>query len=141
MAGGFGWKFAPKKSERIRKRTFASIGPTRSRASTARLVHSSPMHARSRSVRPARAERDGAGQSSPRGRRMPLFRDTIVYLTCLHEAGHALGLPHTSDFPDIMYFFRLWRRRFREYFGRYRRKLTRPVGYRQELGNLAAGSS
>jgi hypothetical protein len=34
-----------------------------------------------------------------------LFRDTIVYLTCLHELGHAVGLSHTADFDDIMYFF------------------------------------
>ena len=35
----------------------------------------------------------------------PLLRDTIVYLTCLHELGHALGLSHTAEYRDIMYFF------------------------------------
>jgi len=38
-------------------------------------------------------------------RRDPLMRDTVVYLTCLHELGHALGLEHTSAFADVMYFF------------------------------------
>jgi len=53
----------------------------------------------------------------------PLLRDTIVYLTCLHETGHALNLSHTSDFPDIMYSFQFGGD-IPEYFGRYRRKLS-----------------
>jgi matrixin len=52
-----------------------------------------------------------------------LLRDTIVYLTCLHETGHALGLSHTADFLDIMYFFGYDKGDVREYFVRYRRKL------------------
>jgi|SRR5579862_5233324 len=52
----------------------------------------------------------------------PLLRDAIVYLTCLHESGHALGLSHTTDFPDIMYTFQAGGD-IPEYFGRYRRKL------------------
>ena len=51
-----------------------------------------------------------------------LFRDTIVYLTCLHESGHALNLSHTSEFADIMYSFQFGGD-IPEYFGRYRRKL------------------
>jgi hypothetical protein len=52
----------------------------------------------------------------------PLLRDSIVYLTCLHELGHALGLEHTQDFRDIMYFFG-YGGDIDEYFGRYRRQL------------------
>ena len=56
--------------------------------------------------------------------RDPLLRDAIVYLTCLHETGHALGLAHTADFDDIMYSFEFGGD-IPEYFARYRRKLSR----------------
>jgi hypothetical protein len=51
-----------------------------------------------------------------------LLRDAVVYLTCLHETGHALGLPHTAAFEDIMYSFQ-YGGDIPEYFARYRRKL------------------
>ena len=51
-----------------------------------------------------------------------LLRDAIVYLTCLHESGHALGLSHTTAFADIMYSFQFGGD-IEEYFGRYRRRL------------------
>jgi hypothetical protein len=53
----------------------------------------------------------------------PLMRATVVYLTCLHESGHALGLAHTRGFADIMYSFQ-YGGDIPEYFGRYRRRLT-----------------
>lgn len=53
----------------------------------------------------------------------PLMRDAIVYLTCLHETGHALGLAHTAAFDDIMYSFQFGGD-IPEYFGRYRRQLS-----------------
>jgi Matrixin len=51
-----------------------------------------------------------------------LLRESIVYLTCLHELGHALGLSHTRDFRDIMYFFG-YGGDVVEYFGRYRSQI------------------
>lgn len=51
-----------------------------------------------------------------------LLRDSIVYLTCLHELGHALGLAHTRDFRDIMYFFG-YGGDISQYFGRYRAQI------------------
>ncbi len=49
----------------------------------------------------------------------PLLRETIVYLTCLHESGHAFGLSHTRNFADIMYSFQ-YGGDIPAYFGRYR---------------------
>ena len=52
----------------------------------------------------------------------PLDARIIVYLTALHELGHALGLEHTANFDDIMYLFREPEDGPR-YFGNYRRLL------------------
>lgn len=56
------------------------------------------------------------------GRNDRLFRDTVVYLTCLHETGHGIGLEHTADCADIMYSFQ-YGGDVLEYFNRYRRTL------------------
>ena len=68
-----------------------------------------------------------------------LYRDTIVYLTCLHESGHALGLPHNQDFEDIMYSFQ-YGGDIVEYFARYRRKLKVREDIRRNSG-LNAGDA
>lgn len=62
-----------------------------------------------------------------------LMRDAIVYLTCLHETGHALGLPHTAAFDDIMYSFQ-YGGNIPEYFGRYRRNLAGREDIRKNSG-------
>ncbi|HKE23302.1 MAG TPA: matrixin family metalloprotease [Bryobacteraceae bacterium] len=59
----------------------------------------------------------------PASERDRLLRDAIVYLTCVHESGHALGLEHTANFADIMYSFQ-YGGDIGEYFGRYRRELA-----------------
>jgi hypothetical protein len=66
----------------------------------------------------------------------PLLRDTIVYLTCLHETGHALGLVHTAAFADIMYSFQ-YGGDIPEYFGRYRRLLNTRADIRKQPGMSA----
>jgi hypothetical protein len=66
-----------------------------------------------------------------------LFRDTIVYLTCVHELGHALGLTHTANFADIMYFFGFGGD-IDEFFGRYRRTLGKRADIAGSSG-LSAG--
>lgn len=67
------------------------------------------------------------------GTKDALMRATIVYLTCLHESGHALGLAHTSNFTDIMYSFQ-YGGDIPEYFARYRRKLTSRQDIRKNSG-------
>lgn len=62
-----------------------------------------------------------------------LLRDAIVYLTCLHETGHALGLSHTAVFDDIMYSFQ-YGGDIPEYFGRYRRRLQSRDDIRKNSG-------
>jgi hypothetical protein len=62
-----------------------------------------------------------------------LLRDAIVYLTCLHESGHALGLSHTGKFEDTMYSFG-YGGDIPEYFARYRRLLSEREDIRTHSG-------
>jgi hypothetical protein len=53
----------------------------------------------------------------------PLMREVMVYLTCVHESGHAIGLPHSDRFEDVMYDFALGGD-IAAYFKRYRSQIT-----------------
>ena len=63
----------------------------------------------------------------------------VIYLTALHELGHALGLPHTNAFDDIMYSFRRPDDGER-YFGAYRRRLraSEDIGTERATGLSSA---
>ncbi len=67
------------------------------------------------------------------GRKDRLFRHAIVYLTCLHESGHAIGLSHTAAYEDIMYSFGHGGD-ILQYFSRYRRKLGSREDIRKHSG-------
>jgi hypothetical protein len=74
---------------------------------------------------------------SKRSKEDPLLRDSIVYLTCLHELGHALGLSHSQNYADIMYYFG-YGGDIVEYFERYRGQLKSRTDI-QSVSGLSSG--
>ena len=70
-----------------------------------------------------RPDTDALGENiGQRAKSDSLFRDSIIYLTCLHEIGHALGLGHSPNYTDVMYFFGFGGD-IPEFFARYRNQL------------------
>ncbi|HEY5667110.1 MAG TPA: hypothetical protein VIV64_10340 [Gammaproteobacteria bacterium] len=85
-----------------------------------------------------RAETDTLGEViAAAAQADPLLRETIVYLTCLHEIGHALGMMHTAEFEDVMYFFGFGGD-IEAFFGRYRAGLESRADIARQSG-LSAG--
>lgn len=81
-----------------------------------------------------RPDTNALGQDiASRSNEDPLFRETVVYLTCLHELGHALGLSHTADYSDIMYAFGFGGD-IEEYFMRYRRLIAERADIAAQTG-------
>jgi Matrixin len=68
-----------------------------------------------------------------------LLQHIVIYMTALHELGHALGLRHSDVFDDIMYFFRRPDDPVR-FFGAYRRRIQSAgdIGSNRATG-LSAG--
>jgi hypothetical protein len=73
---------------------------------------------------------------SARIERDRLFRDTIVYLSCLHQIGHALGLSDTTNPEDAMFSFH-YGGDLENYFLRFRNRLQSRTDIRR-LSGLSA---
>jgi Matrixin len=122
------------------------VAPAAEDAALIRIYFASPMSGQYGETRPilvdgrrgadvyVRPSTDALGPDiAAAARADPLLRDSIVYLTCLHEIGHALGLEHTDAFADIMYFFG-YGGDIPAFFGRYRARLTDRQDIRRESG-------
>lgn len=103
------------------ERTYGSTMPILAGSRLAAAVHVSPD---TRSLRPEIHERATSDS---------VFRDAVIYLTCLHEIGHALALGHTAEPGDAMYAFRQGGD-IVDYFQRYRGRLRSRPDIRRESG-------
>jgi hypothetical protein len=135
QAAGSGLRFEPAAGEYEARIRFYWLGQRPQLYGDTRLVYVNGKRGAAIEVHPNLAQFGPEIEAA--GRNDKLFRDTVVYLTCVHEAGHAIGLPHTADFADIMYSFQ-YGGDVLEYFGRFRRELKSRKDIRAHSGMSAA---
>ena len=119
-AAGSGLQFAPADGQNDARIRIYWLGARPQLYGDARLMYINGKRDASIEVHPDLTQ--FGPQIAAAGRNDRLFRDTVVYLTCLHETGHGIGLEHTADCADIMYSFQ-YGGDVLEYFNRYRRTL------------------
>lgn len=119
-AAGSGLQFAPADGQNDARIRIYWLGARPQLYGDARLMYINGKRGASIEVHPDLTQ--FGPQIAAAGRNDRLFRDTVVYLTCLHETGHGIGLEHTADCADIMYSFQ-YGGDVLEYFNRYRRTL------------------
>jgi len=134
-AGGSGLRFAPAEGQNNARIRIYWLGARVQLYGDARLMYVDGKRGASIEVHPDLTQ--FGPQIAAAGRNDKLFRDTVVYLTCLHETGHGIGLEHTADFADIMYSFQFGGDVL-EYFNRYRRMLKDRSDIREHSGLSAA---
>ena len=129
-----------KKPTRCRARTSACTGPIPSRASTAKLARSSPTACAEPRCTSGRTCARWGRTSSPRRRRTLCCGIPSSTSPAFTKPVTRWGYRTPPTSPTSCTSFGYGKGDIREYFGRYRRKLRDARGYREELGNLAAGS-
>jgi hypothetical protein len=130
-AAGSGLQFAPADGQNDARIRIYWLGARPQLYGDARLMYINGKRDASIEVHPDLTQ--FGPQIAAAGRNDRLFRDTVVYLTCLHETGHGIGLEHTADCADIMYSFQ-YGGDVLEYFNRYRRTLKERPDIRAHSG-------
>jgi hypothetical protein len=130
-AAGPGLRFVPAGSQNEARVRIYWLGERPQLYGEARPIYINGQRGASIEVQPDPAQL--GPQIADAARNDKLFRDTIVYLTCLHETGHGIGLEHTASFADIMYSFQ-YGGDVLAYFNRYRRMLKERPDIRTHAG-------